>query len=353
MSAATSDTSSRSSVAPRVVVARAPARLDFGGGWSDVPPYCDAMGGTVCNVAVARRATVRVAPADAALPPLDAPGRPGTDDRLVRAALRRAGLAPDAVRVDAVSDFPVAAGLGGSSALGVALAAALRAWRDDGANDGADDGAPDATTRDALAEWSRAVEVEEAGIAGGRQDHYAAAHGGALRLDFGAAAGGAPCRTTPIPLDEATRAALERRCVVVYTGESRISAATITGVLDAWRTGDRRVSDALARMAALAREMADVLARADVDALGALVGEHWTHQRALHPAIPTPRIDAIVAAAGAAGALGAKALGASGGGCVLAVAGEGREDAVRAAVTPLGEPVAIAVDTAGVTLDRG
>ena len=37
---------------PRVVVARAPARLDFGGGWTDVPPYCDEAGGTVCNVAV-------------------------------------------------------------------------------------------------------------------------------------------------------------------------------------------------------------------------------------------------------------------------------------------------------------
>ena len=44
-----------------VVVARAPARLDFGGGWTDVPPYSDEAGGTVCNLAIARYATVRVA----------------------------------------------------------------------------------------------------------------------------------------------------------------------------------------------------------------------------------------------------------------------------------------------------
>ncbi len=323
------------------VVARAPARLDLGGGWTDVPPYCDEQGGTVCNVAVARRATVRLTDAAAGAPPLDASGRRGGDARLADAALRRAGLL-GRVRAEVVSDFPVSAGLGGSSAAGVALAAALAAWRGDPPH--ADDGA----RRDALAEWSRAVEVEEAGIAGGRQDHYAAARGGALRLDFGAAASGAPCRATPIVLGADARAALERRCLVVYTGESRISAATITGVLDAYRAGEPRVTAALERMRALAADAADALAAGDVDALGALVGEHWAHQRRLHPAIPTARIDAIVAAGRRAGALGAKALGASGGGCVLLVAAEEREGAVRAAVAGLGEEVAWRVDERGV-----
>jgi D-glycero-alpha-D-manno-heptose-7-phosphate kinase len=153
---------------------------------------------------------------------------------------------------------------------------------------------------------------------------------------------------TPVALGDGVRRALERRLVVVYTGESRVSAATITGVLDAYRAGEPRVTGALARMRALAGAMADALASGDVDALGALVGEHWAHQRALHPAIPTARIDAIVEAGRRAGALGAKALGASGGGCVLLVAADGAEAAVRAAVAGLGEAVAWAVDDAGV-----
>jgi D-glycero-alpha-D-manno-heptose-7-phosphate kinase len=140
--------------------------------------------------------------------------------------------------------------------------------------------------------------------------------------------------------------------VVVYTGESRVSAATITGVLDAYRAGEPRVTTALARMRALAVAMADALAGGDVDALGALVGEHWVHQRALHPAIPTARIDAIVAAGAAAGALGAKALGASGGGCVLLVAADGREAAVRDAAARLGALVDWAVDLEGVRVVR-
>src|SRR3954470_20896272 len=42
---------------------RAPVRIDFGGGWTDVPPYDVEQGGFVCNVAIARYSTVRVRPA--------------------------------------------------------------------------------------------------------------------------------------------------------------------------------------------------------------------------------------------------------------------------------------------------
>ncbi len=337
--------------ATRRVVAHAPARLDFGGGWTDVPPYADREGGTVCNLAITRRTAVAVA----AEPPADADDgfdwRPdGPAGGLVRAALRRAGLGEARLRVGTRSDLPVGAGLGGSSALGVALAAACAAWRDltAGGERRASRTPLDDATRAALAEASRAAEVEDAGIAGGRQDHYAAAFGGALRLDFGAAADGRPAQVTRLPLRAHTRRALEGRCVVVYTGESRVSGETITAVLDGYAAGERRVVDALARMRGLAAAMAAALARGDVDTLGTLVGEHWGWQRGLHPAIPTARIDAIVAAGDKAGALGAKALGASGGGCVLLVAAEGREEDVRAAVEPLGRVLEWGVEGEGV-----
>src|SRR5688500_7228228 len=44
----------------RIAAARAPARLDLAGGWTDVPPYADEVGGCVCNVAIDRYATVRI-----------------------------------------------------------------------------------------------------------------------------------------------------------------------------------------------------------------------------------------------------------------------------------------------------
>jgi D-glycero-alpha-D-manno-heptose-7-phosphate kinase len=313
------------------LVTRAPARLDFGGGWTDVPPYSLERGGCVCNVAIELHAVVTVRAGDA-----DAPGAGRTldaDNRLARAAARRCGMRD--VRVSVDTEFPLGAGLGGSSAAGVAVLGALAAWRGE------------SPAPEWLAEESRRLEVEDLGIAGGRQDHYAAAMGGALGLRFGDAV-----TARRISLSDATIDALNSRCVVAYTGQSRISSDTITAVLDAYRSRERRVLGALDRMRDLAADMVAALEAADLDTLGHLVGEHWVHQRGLHPAIPTPLIDRMLAAAGAAGALGGKALGASGGGCVIAIAAEGREDAVRRAMAALATPITTRVARHGFEVVR-
>jgi D-glycero-alpha-D-manno-heptose-7-phosphate kinase len=101
-------------------------------------------------------------------------------------------------------------------------------------------------------------------------------------------------------------------------------------------------------MKELAEEMARALERGDVDSLAACVGEHWAHQRSLHPAIPTKRIDTIIEQAHHAGALGAKALGASGGGCVLVIARAGFEPQVAHAVSALGPLLPFTIAERGV-----
>jgi len=308
-----------------VIVASAPTRLDFGGGWTDVPPFPEERGGFVCNLAIERRATVTLVAADEPGPPADA---------LVAAALRRAGLS--GVRVELSSDFPVGAGLGGSSAAGVALQAAIAAWRGE------------RWQPTDLAERSRATEVDELGVAGGFQDHYAAAYGGALGLTLGRTR-----HAERLPLTAAATAALEARCCVIYTGESRISADTITAVLDAYRERVPRIVQALDRMRALARGMAESLLTGNVSELAELVSEHWLHQQSLHPGITTARITQLEAAVRAAGATGFKALGASGGGCVLAIAPVGRMDEVRRAVGEMGEVLTWRVARRGVVVSTG
>jgi D-glycero-alpha-D-manno-heptose-7-phosphate kinase len=310
----------------RALVARAPTRLDFGGGWTDVPPYPEREGGAVCNVAITRYATATVTDGER---PATAAGSPSAgDEGLVRAALRRSPLR--GVHVQLSSDFPIGAGLGGSSAAGVAIAGALAAFA----------GAPLAPHP--LAALSRHTEVAELGVPGGYQDHYAAAFGGALLLSFDEDVG-----VERIALSAEGRSALATRGVLVYTGESRISGATISAVIDAYVARERRVVGALARMKGLATQMADALRGDDLDGFGALIDEHWTHQRALHPSITTPRIDAIVEAARRAGALGTKALGASGGGCVFAFAPVGGEERLARAVAPFGERLDYSIDTKG------
>jgi D-glycero-alpha-D-manno-heptose-7-phosphate kinase len=121
-------------------------------------------------------------------------------------------------------------------------------------------------------------------------------------------------------------------------------------VVNAYASGEARVERALARMKALAHEMAAALRAGDIASLGALVGEHWTHQRSLHAGITTPRIEAAMDAAMRAGASGGKALGASGGGCVMAIAASGREDEVRRAMAAIVEPLAVRVDRDGLVV---
>ena len=144
---------------------------------------------------------------------------------------------------------------------------------------------------------------------------------------------------------------LERRALLVYTGQSRISGDTISAVIDAYRRRSPRVVAALSRMKDLAEQMIDALQDGDIDDLAGLVAEHWTHQRSLHPRITTERIETIMERAHAAGALGGKALGASGGGCVLLIAADTTVAAVRDAVAPLGELVRFAIDLTGLTTE--
>jgi D-glycero-alpha-D-manno-heptose-7-phosphate kinase len=307
------------------IVTRAPTRIDFGGGWTDVPPYSDEMGGYVCNLAIARYATVTVTPG--AGESLEA-----QSERTIASAAAHRFRMKDA-RIECHSDFPISAGLGGSSAAGVATVAALAAAR------------KQTLQPAAIAELSREIEIGDLGVPGGRQDHYAAAYGGALGLRFSA---GGRVDVREISLGARVRAEIERRCLVIYTGQSRISSDTINAVLGAYRDREPGVIKALAGMRGIAEFQSEALARGDIDGLGRLVAEQWKHQRSLHPMIPTPLIDQIIGAAKMAGAIGSKALGASGGGCVLVVAGANKVDSVRSAIESLGEMLPFKVDESGV-----
>ncbi len=283
------------------------------------------MGGYVCNVAIARYATVSVTRGVH-----DAHVAASADRGIAEAAARRFRM-HDA-QIEVKSDFPIGAGLGGSSAVGVATVAALAAARGE------------RMQPSAVAELSREIEIADLGVPGGRQDHYAAAYGGALGLRFGAGR----VQVREIPLDARTRGELERRCLVIYTGQSRVSGETITSVLDAYASRDKNVVNSLRNMKEIAEFMTESLAAGDIDALGRLVGQQWKYQRALHPAIPTPLIDEIIERAMKAGAVGCKALGASGGGCVLVIASRERVDRVRSEIAPHGELLPFKIDERGV-----
>ena len=93
-----------------------------------------------------------------------------------------------------------------------------------------------------------------------------------------------------IALTEACRSELEARCLIIYTGQSRISDKTIKAVLGAYRAGDATVRSSLARMRELAREMARALTRCDVDALADAVNRNIELLFRRHPLLSRAEI---------------------------------------------------------------
>jgi D-glycero-alpha-D-manno-heptose-7-phosphate kinase len=294
--------------------AAAPVRLDFAGGWTDVPPFSSREGGVVVTAAVQlfARAEVRVGGSGFRLVSedlrdelvvADSTGlvRDGRLD-LLKAGLRM--LPVGACTLSSRSDAPPGSGLGTSGALDVALVAALSAARGE-RRDPVD-----------IAETACHLEAVEAGIPGGRQDQFASAHGGFLRLEFR----DPDAEVQRLKLDPTFAAELERRMVLCYTSASRFSGTTIARVMQAYERGERQVRTALQGLRDVAEQMALALSAGDGDAVGKLMTENWRHQQALDAQMSTPEMARLEKALLAAGALGGKAAGSGAGGCMFFLA---------------------------------
>ncbi len=305
---------------PLTVTARAPMRFDLGGGWTDVPPFSTEEGGAVLNVAIRRYATVRVQQREDArirlasndyqvtveADRLDTLAYDGTLD-LLKAAVRVSSVG--GVDVVVASETPLGAGVGASASVGVALLGALSALRSD------------SWPREELANRAHYLEVDEIGVAGGRQDQYAALNGGFQYLEFKDPVATSTRLDVPPPVVDA----LMQGLVLCYTGHSRISGDIITRVMGNYRRGDPRTTDALRRLKAIAIEMRDALIAGDLHSFGALLFDNWRCQQQLDASVTTPDIDTLFDLALRGGAVGGKALGAGGGGCVLFYAPDNAE----------------------------
>ncbi len=295
--------------------ATAPVRLDFAGGWTDVPPFSAREGGVVINAALRLAVHVELKLGGPRLRleardlgevvEFERPSDVTMDGRLVlhRAAVRMFPVQMNCA-VATWSDIPPGSGLGSSGALDVALVAALARARGDHFSE-----------RE-LAEHAWHLETVEAQIPGGRQDQFAAAFGGFHRFSFNDPDTG----VEPVTLDPTFATVLERQVVLCYTGRSRLSGETIARVMTAYERGDARVAGALRGIKDTAEQMATALRACDLARVGALLSHNWRHQQTLDPEMRTPEMARLEQAMTGAGALGGKAAGAGAGGCMFFLA---------------------------------
>jgi D-glycero-alpha-D-manno-heptose-7-phosphate kinase len=309
--------------------AAAPVRLDFAGGWTDVPPYSAREGGVVVAAAVQLHAYAEVNPREAGYLLISQDLEEAVEFEsslalggdgplpLLRAGLRMLHSAPCSLVTR--SDTPHGSGLGSSGSIDVALVAALMAA-----------GQRHASVRE-IADLACRLEGVEARIPGGRQDQFAAAFGGFLRLTFR----DPDASVEPIVLDPEFAGELERRMLLCYTGASRFSGNTIGRVMQAYERGDAAIAGALDGLRGVAEEMVEALRAADLARVGALFSKNWRLQQTLDPGMSTPEMARLERAMLDAGALGGKAAGSGAGGSMFFLAPDDPREA-RAVVSRLG-----------------
>lgn len=317
-----------------VIRAKAPLRLSFAGGGTDVPPFPENEGGFVLSATIDRAAFASLSPRDdravtvtshdlgreASFQVGDQIHFDGNLD-LAKAAVRRV-IDKEAGGFDVTlrSSAPPGSGLGASSAVVVALIGAMQAhYRTP-------------LTSYEIAELAYLVERQDLGIAGGLQDQYAATFGGFNFIEFHAD----HVVVNPLRIDDETVRELEHNLLLVDTGRTRMSDHIIADQTSRYLGGEPGAIDALRRQKQLAVAMKNALLQRRPRVFGELLDEAWHEKRRMSPRIATGYIDDAYEAAKKAGAIGGKVTGAGGGGYMLFYLGEGTRPLVTESLVNLG-----------------
>jgi len=327
-----------------IVWARAPARFDTGGGWTDTPPYALEHGGCVVNTAVdlngqapiqaylrvIKEPVIRLASIDlgsrieiASLAELCDYREATSQYGLAKAALALSGFSPDAtvwakdvtlesmltqfgggIELTTLAAIPKGSGLGTSSIMGAVILSAIQ---------------------QALGKTLAQKELFHAVLCleqllttgGGWQDQIGGVVGGVKIVTTEPGLIPAPTiHYLPTDLLDPT---LNQGCTLLYyTGITRLAKNILAQVVGRYLDRDRQSLARLKRIGQVAHQIADTLSQKDLKAFGQLVGTAWELNKQLDPNSTNPEVDALFDRV-SPHIYGGKLLGAGGGGFMLMV----------------------------------
>lgn len=331
------------------IESKAPTRVDLAGGTLDIwPLYLFHPGAVTLNAAISRYAqclieTHPVGDERIKLVSLDTSREESFASfaKLEKVKRFRLPLLAEIVKffkpsggftLTTNSEAPAGAGIGGSSAMAVAICAALDRYT------GAGKGKVD---------WihiSRDAEGIVIRVPTGTQDHYPPAFGGVCAVEL--TPGGERRIELRVNIDE-----LQRRLVVCYTGKPRQSGINNWEVFKAHIDGKKSVQNNIEKISQIAQKMRVALESANWKETGRLMHDEWMFRRRNLPTISTKTIDRIIDRSRRKGALAGKVCGAGGGGClVLLIEPDAREKVENAVVEAGGQLLPMYIDRQGVTV---
>ena len=298
-----------------IIRSKAPLRISFSGGGTDVSPYFEECGGVVLSATIDKYAygslrvkderSVTVQSLD-----YDVVAKYNLDDDmpyngeldLVKAVIKNMNKGyKHGLEFFIHSDAPPGSGLGSSSTMVVALIGLLKHLQR----------LP--LTNYEIAERAYEIERMDLGIKGGMQDQYAAVFGGFNFMEFSAAG----VIVNPLRIPAHVINELEYNLLLCYTGKTRLSANIITTQVDSYKNKDKRVLHVMDELKRITVEMKNALLQGQLTNFGRLLHEAWINKKQMARQITTATIDALYETARQYGALGGKILGAGGGGYLL------------------------------------
>jgi D-glycero-alpha-D-manno-heptose-7-phosphate kinase len=307
-----------------MLIARAPMRISFGGGGTDLEAYYAKYGGLVISTAINKYfyAIITTNEADD-LQVISADYRSlfrhspyedlfwDGDLALPKAILHQFGIRRG-INLFVASEVPPGTGLGSSSSAAVTLVRAISTLMEQ------------PMTKQQVAELASSIEIEKMGMPIGKQDQYASAFGGLNKITFTAEG----VTVEPVKIAPEVRQTLERRLMLFFTGSSRESTSILKHQRKSTQERNESVLQALHNIKQVATDMQVCLEQGNLDEFARLLHYSWQEKRRLAPNLSTSLIDECYTLALSGGAKGGKITGAGGGGFLMLYCEEEAQDNV-------------------------
>jgi len=301
-----------------MIVARAPLRMSFVGGGSDLPSYYRQKGGAVLSTSIDKYVYVAV--------------NKKFDDNIrvsysltenveyvkqlkhpiIRNTLEFLDI-QSGIEITSISDIPSqGSGLGSSSSFTVALLHALSLYKGE------------SLTKEDLGRYASYIEISLCGDKIGKQDQYAAAFGGLNLIEFNEDDSVGVC---PVSCNPETIEKIERSIITFYTGRTRSASALLEKQsVNMMKTEKRSL---MSNMVALAYDMKNLIESNNAESFGELLDYNWQLKKQISDGISDTQIDNWYKKGISLGATGGKLLGAGNGGFIIFSAPPERHEAIE------------------------
>ena len=290
-----------------MIIARAPMRISFVGGGTDLSDFYTKYPGRVISSSVDKFIyiainhapfTNHVAARYSMTEEVSHPSK--LKHTRIREALLDLGIENN-IEIGSFAPIPAKTGLGSSSSFSVALMKGLHAY------------IGKKLDKREVAEAACRLEIELVKEPIGKQDQYAAAFGGFNVLEFNA---DGTVNVEPVLLDFKKRLDLESHLILFYLGMTRDASAVLTEQ----KANTGKNFEILKRMSDSVPLFREALMAGDFESLGEMLHEGWGLKKQLASTISDSVIDKMYEVALEKGAWGGKILGAGGGGCLMMIA---------------------------------